>query len=172
MTQINKLNNEVNLYNDSFNRIVQMYTFLQFICVLIVVYHSKLLPEYVIDIIRASCLSIAILWFIICHFVVGYKKIIKIIYELLPFIPYDLRWYIIPIIDFIAHYLVIYLVGLPYNYTSFIYSSLIVLIWYLTIKHRIEYIYEFKLKEETYSQLTYIIFPIINIICMIFTIYK
>jgi len=172
MTHINKINKEINIYNDSFNRIIHMYTFYQFICVMIVVFHSRLLPEFVIDIIRASCLITAILWFIISHFIVGYKKIIKIAHVLFPLIPNNLRWYIIPISDFIVHFLVVYLVGLPYNYISFIYSSLIFLLWYLTIKNKIEYIYEFNLEEKKYTQLEYIIYPIILIICIIYTIYK
>ena len=166
------MDNQINIYNDSFNRIIHMYTFYQFIGVLIVLYYSKSLPEYVIDIVRASCLVTAILWFIISHFIVGYKKIIKIVYELLPFIPYNLRWYIIPSFDFIVHYLVIYLVGLPYNYISFIYSSFIFVIWYLINKNQINYIYELNLPEKSNKLLEYIILPIINIICILYTIYR
>ena len=122
------------------NNYAHMYTLYQCISVILVLLFPKLIPELFIDIVRASCITIAIIWSYV-YFYFGYNEIMRIYAKLFPFIPSNLREYIYPIMDFICHYLVVYLVGLPKYPISIIYSSLIILTWFELNKQNISNIY-------------------------------
>jgi hypothetical protein len=142
-------------------------------------------PEWCKDIIRASCISIAFLWFIMCFYIIGYDKIMQIILELFPFINKDVGAYLIPISDMLIHYMPILLIGLPKNIYSVIYAVLIIYTWYFVINYKTMYIndskhtdqddnytkqinintvYGVELSQEMLNKIIYIYFPLINII--------
>ena len=116
-----------------------MYTLYQCIAVILVLLFPKLIPELFIDIVRASCITIAIIWSYV-YFYFGYNQIKFLYAKLFPF-KSNLNLYIYPIMDFICHYLVVYLVGLPKDPISIIYSSLIILTWFELNKQNISNIY-------------------------------
>ena len=147
-----------------------MYTFYQFIAVIIVLMYPKLLPIWAKDIVRASCIVIALLWFILTYFIVGYTNLIEIYRNLFPFIPYDIGTYIFPLGDLLFHYVVVLLVGLPVNIVSVIYTSLLIYLWIvlININTNLNTIYGSELVDEDINKILFIYIPLINIFVILY----
>ena len=156
--------------NQSFYRSIYMYTFYQFIAVIIVLMYPKLLPIWAKDIVRASCIVIALLWFILTYFIVGYTNLIEIYRNLFPFIPYDIGTYIFPLGDLLFHYVVVLLVGLPVNIVSVIYTSLLIYLWIvlININTNLNTIYGSELVDEDINKILFIYIPLINIFVILY----
>jgi hypothetical protein len=145
-----------------------MYTVYQFIAVLIVVLNPKLLPIALIDIIRASCIIVAgIITYLYYHF--GYDDIMKAYANMFDNYPKQLQPILFPLVDFIVHYLVIFLVGLPTNPLSILYAGTLLITWFEANKDIIPDIYPFDFTIHEYKYVAYTILPIIIVVLLIFT---
>ena len=163
---IKVINNDL---NTAFYRSIYMYTLYQFIAVVIVLMYPKLLPVWVKDIIKASCIIIALLVFIITYFIIGYTNLIDLIRGLFPFIPYDIGTYIFPLGNLLVHYVVVLLLGLPHNIVSVIYATFVIYIWILiiNINNSINSIYGTNFTDEDINKILFIYIPLINIFVII-----
>jgi len=152
--------------NKSFYRNIYMYTLYQFIAVVIVLMYPKILPVWAKDIVKASCIIIALLVFIITYFIIGYTKLIQLIRALFPFIPYDIGTYIFPLGNLLVHYVVVLLLGLPKNIVSVIYASCVIYIWIYIINinnNSINSIYGTEIDDKDINKILFVYIPLINI---------
>ena len=105
--------------------LLKMYSNQLFIIVIFILLFPNFFPEKITDVVKASCVILAIIFsFIIIYY--GYNKIIKLHKTYLPDIPN----FLYPIIIFIVHYLTIFLIGMPKYNISYLYASIIMFIWF------------------------------------------
>ena len=121
-------------------RLLHMYTVYQFIIAIIVYIFPELFNQSVTDVIRASCLITAMI-VMYYYTVFGFKRVVSVYDNLLPSI--DKRLF--PIIEFILHFGIIYLVGLPKKPESMLYATCIIIIWVNVLKNQLNDIYELPL---------------------------
>ena len=150
------------------SNIFKMYTFHQSIFVLLVILYPKLLSEEIIDIIRGSCVIVASL-IINFYLYFGYNEVIKVYMKILYFIPKDILNILCPIIDFIVHFFVIFLVGLPKNPLSILYAAIILILWFETNKTNIQQIYPVNFTKDMYDYIEYTLFPILIVFLILMT---
>jgi len=124
-------------------RIYRMYTFQLLIFVVLIKLKPKLFPEWFIDIIRASCVLMAILVIYFTFAVYGYDKMIDSVYSKFPSIQKNITGIMfIHLINYIVHFLPIFIIGFPKNKISYIYALIILFIWYMFNKKDIHKIYD------------------------------
>jgi hypothetical protein len=146
----------------------KMYTTYQFIAVLLVVFYPTLFPEELIDIIRGSCVIIgSIIAYFYYHF--GYNGVMNTYAKMFPHYPKKLQPVLFPLVDFIVHYLVIFLIGLPRNPMSILYAAAIFITWFEANKDIIPNIYPFDFTRAEYEYIEYNIFPIIIVFLILVT---
>ena len=150
------------------NYYFKMYTTYQFIAVLLVVFYPTLFPDELIDILRASCVIVgAIIVYFYYHF--GYDGIMNAYAQMFDNYPKELQPVLFPLVDFIVHFLVIFLVGLPKNPLSILYAAIILIAWFETNKDIIPTIYPFDFTKKDYEYIAYNILPIIIVFLIVIT---
>ena len=121
-------------------RLIHMYTVYQFILVVTLLLFPNMFNQSITDVIRASCLIIAMI-IMYYYTVFGLKRFVSVYDNLWPSI--DKRLY--PISEFMTHFGIIYLVGLPKKPESMLYATCIIIIWVNVLKNQLNDIYELPL---------------------------
>jgi hypothetical protein len=125
-----------------FKRAYRMFTFQLLIFVVLIKLKPNLFPEWFIDIIRALCVLMAILVIYFTFAVYGYDKTMQSVYESFPSIQKNTSGMMfIHLINYIVHFLPVFIIGFPKNKKSYIYALIILLIWYMFNKKDMHKIY-------------------------------
>jgi len=125
-----------------FKRAYRMFTFQLLIFVVLIKLKPKLFPEWFIDIIRALCVLMAILVIYFTLVVSGYDKTMQSVYESFPSIQKNITGMMfIHLINYIVHFLPMFIIGFPKNKISYIYAIIVLFIWYMFNKKDMHKIY-------------------------------
>jgi hypothetical protein len=136
---------DTNFINDLMNfskRGYRMFTFQLLIFVVLIKLKPNLFPEWFVDIIRALCVLMGILVIYFTFFVYGYDKMMQSVYDSFPSIQKNSSGIMfIHLVNYLVHFLPVFIIGFPKNKKSYIYAIIILFVWYMINKKDMNKIY-------------------------------